>query len=181
MNSSHFTRAALLGLTLATGLALAAGVTTISKSATAQPAAMDHGLPHPTLLARGPFIDHVAAHIRVKPDGQRAHVMNVHDASEIVVLEILIEPGVTAPWHAHWGPGLLVNAGPGTLLTVSSHDCVVRELPPGSAVIDRGGDILHAARNESDEDVVIYVTFLGVPPGQSPVIPADPPADCDPF
>jgi hypothetical protein len=88
---------------------------------------------------------------------------------------------VTAPWHAHWGPGLIVNAGPGTLLTVSSPDCVVRELPPGSAIIDHGGDHLHTARNESDEDVVLYVTFLGVPPGQGPVIPAAAPAGCNPW
>lgn len=178
MNYPRFTRMA--GVALIMGAAFGAGLI-VSKSAAAGAAAMDHGAPHPTLLARGSFIDHVSGHIRVKSDDQPTQVMNVQDASQIVVLQILIEPGVTAPWHAHWGPGLIVNAGPGTLQTVSSHDCVTRELPPGSAIIDHGGDDVHIARNESDEDVILYVTFLGVPPGQPPVIPVAPPADCDPF
>lgn len=178
MKCPRFTRMA--GVALIIGVAFGAGLIVL-KSAAARAAAMDHGAPHPTLLARGSFIDHVRAQIRVKSDGQAMQTMNVHDASEIVVLEILIEPGVTAPWHAHWGPGLIVNAGPGTLQTVSSDDCVIRELPPGSAIIDHGGDDVHIARNESDEDVVLYVTFLGVQPGQPPVIPVAAPADCDPF
>jgi quercetin dioxygenase-like cupin family protein len=180
MKRSHFTRIAVLGPALAIGATFAATVV-VSKSAAIERPTMDHGAPHPTLLARGPFLDQVSTLIRVKPDGEPVQIMNVLDASEIVLLRILIEPGVTAPWHAHWGPGLIVNAGPGTLRTVSSHDCLVRELPPGSAIIDQGGDHLHAARNDSNQDVVLYVTFLGVPPGQSPVVPAPPPPGCNPF
>jgi hypothetical protein len=176
MTRSHFMRIAVLGPALVVGAAFAATLV-VSKSAATQPSPG----PQPTLLARGPFLDQVAAQFRVMADGQPMEVMNVFDASEIVLLKILIEPGVTAPWHAHWGPGLIINAGPGTLRTVSSHDCVVRELPPGSAVIDQGGARLHTARNDSNQDVVLYVTFLGVPPGQPPVIPAPAPPGCNPF
>jgi quercetin dioxygenase-like cupin family protein len=178
MRSSRFTRRAALGLALVTSAALGATVLA-SRSAASQP--RNHGAPHPTLLARGPFLDQVAAHIRVMADGKPMQVMNVPNASEIVLLQILIEPGVTAPWHSHWGPGLIINAGPGTLRTVDSNDCIVRELPPGSAIVDQGGAVLHAARNDSNQDVVLYVTFLGVPPGQPPVVPAAPPPGCNPF
>jgi quercetin dioxygenase-like cupin family protein len=178
MNVQCRTRAGLVRrATLAALAVLAVAVVTLVP----QHSNADHGLPHPVLLGRGPFIDPVAVQIRVKPDGQPTEVINVHDASEVVVLQITIQPGVTAPWHAHWGPAILVNAGPGTLTTVSSHDCEPRQMPPGSAVIDRGGVHLHTARNMSNEDVVLYVTFLAVPPGQGPVIPADPPAGCNPF
>ncbi|HMO16191.1 MAG TPA: hypothetical protein PKD64_18985 [Pirellulaceae bacterium] len=134
-------RTAVSGLALAIGAAFVVGLIALNSVATATYySSMVHDLPHPTLLARGPFIDQVSAQIRVKPDGEPMQVMNVRDASEIVVLRILIEPGVIAPWHAHWGPGLIVNAGPGTLQTVSSHNRVIRELPPGAAIVDHGGD-----------------------------------------
>jgi len=178
MNDQCQTRAGLVRrVTLAT-LAVFAVVVVILIP---QHSHADHGLPHPVLLGRGPFIDSVAVQIRVKADHQPVEVMNVLDASDVAVLQITIQPGVTAPWHTHWGPAILVNAGPGTLTTVSSHDCEQRQMPPGSAVIDRGDDHLHTAMNMSNEDVVLYVTFLAVPPGQGPVIPADPPADCNPF
>lgn len=178
MNVQCRTRAGLVRrVTLATLALLAVAVVILIP----QHSNADHGLPHPVLLGRGPFIDSVAAQIRVKADGQPAEVINVPDTSEVAVMQITIQPGVTAPWHAHWGPAIVLNAGPGTLTTVSSHDCNQRQMPPGSAVIDRGGEHLHTARNMSDKDVVLYVTFLAVPPGQGPVIPADPPADCNPF
>jgi quercetin dioxygenase-like cupin family protein len=166
----YLTRTKLLGRALPVAIvAFAAAVAVVQTSVPA------FGQPIPVLLGRGSFIDDVAMQIRVKPHGQPMDVMNVHNASDVVVLQITIRPGHVAPWHAHWAPAILVNAGPGTLTTVSSHDFIPRQLPPGSAVIDRGGDHLHTARNDSNADVVLYGTFLGVPPGQSPVIPATPP------
>jgi quercetin dioxygenase-like cupin family protein len=97
----------------------------------------------------------------------------------VVFLEITIHDGARVPWHAHSGPGILVNTGPGTLTSVFGGDCVVREYGPGQAFVDHGGGTFHAAINDSGSDLVLYAVFLGVDNG--PVLPADPPPGCDPF
>jgi quercetin dioxygenase-like cupin family protein len=156
-------------LTLAGLTALAIGVL---------PSAADHGLPHPELFARGEFSDDVGATVKVKLDGRGTRVINLRDASDLVVLKITIEAGGIAPWHAHSGPGLLVNAGPGTFTSVISDDCTPRDYKTGQAFVDPGGRTLHAGRNDSDHEVVLYAVFLGTE--GPPVLPAPkPPADCD--
>jgi quercetin dioxygenase-like cupin family protein len=156
-------------LTLAGLTALAIGVL---------PSAADHGLPHPELLARGEFTDDVGATVKVKLDGRATRVVNVRDASDLVVLKITIEAGGIAPWHAHSGPGLLVNTGPGTFTSVLSDDCIPRDYEPGEALVDPGGRTLHAGRNDSNDEVILYAIFLGTE--GAPVLPApEPPSDCD--
>jgi quercetin dioxygenase-like cupin family protein len=141
-----------------------------------QRAAADHGLPHPELIARGSFTDGVAAQIRAKVDPYGTQVANVQDASDLVILKITIHDGAIAPWHTHTGPGLLVNAGPGTLTSIDAN-CTVREYPAGTALVDIGQGSPHAAFNHSGQDLVLYATFVGVE--GAPVIPAGPPANCD--
>jgi hypothetical protein len=139
--------------------------------------AADHDGPHVDLLARTTFADDVAVQLQVTLDGQATRVIDLADASDAVAAMITIPDGVQAPWHTHAGPALLLNAGPGTLTSVIADECVLREYPAGAAYIDPGEGSLHSAINESGEDVVLYAIFLGVEDG--PVIPADPPADCD--
>jgi quercetin dioxygenase-like cupin family protein len=141
-----------------------------------QRAAADHGLPHPELIARGSFVDDVAAQIRTKVDGRGTQVANVNDASDMVILKITIHDGAIAPWHTHTGPGLLINAGPGTLTSIDG-DCLVRKYPAGAALVDIGQGVPHAAFNHSGQDLVLYATFVGVQ--GAPVISADPPPNCD--
>jgi quercetin dioxygenase-like cupin family protein len=156
-------------LTIAGLAALAIGVL---------PSAAHHGLPHPELLARGAFTDDVGATVKSKLDGRGTRVVNVRDASDLVVLKITIEAGGIAPWHAHSGPGLLVNIGPGTFTSILSDDCIARDYKAGEALVDPGGRTLHAGRNDSDHEVVLYAIFLGTE--GAPVLPArEPPADCD--
>jgi quercetin dioxygenase-like cupin family protein len=154
------------------------GALGVAIAITANPSAADHGVPHAEVLTRNTFTDDVAAQFRVKLDGQRTLVRNLNDASDAVVLRITIQDGVVAPWHTHSGPGVLLNTGPGTLTSVLSDDCVARDYPPGTALIDPGQGSLHWATNNSGEDVVLIALFLGVAGG--PVIPADPPAECSP-
>jgi hypothetical protein len=141
------------------------------------PSAADHGVPDPKPLARGSFTDDVAAKIKVKLEGRQTDVIDLQDASDLVFLEITIHDGARAPWHTHSGPALLVNKGPGTLTSVVGDDCVPRNYGPGEALVDPGQGRLHAAFNDSGQDLVLYAVFLGVDNG--PVLPAEPPADCD--
>jgi quercetin dioxygenase-like cupin family protein len=143
------------------------------------PSAADHELPHVQPLARGTFTDDVSASIKSKLDGRATHVRNLRDASDAMILQITLAPGAHAPWHAHTGPGILINTGPGTLTNIISDDCVPRTYGPGEAFVDPGQVSLHSARNDSDHEVVLYAVFLGVANG--PVLPAPaPPLDCPP-
>jgi hypothetical protein len=141
------------------------------------PSGADHGAPHIEVLARNEFTADVAAQFRVKTDGQKTAVMNLDDASDVMIVKITIADGVVAPWHTHSGPALLLNTGPGTLTSVLADDCVARDYPPGTAFVDPGQGSLHFAVNNSGDDIVLHAVFLGVEGG--PVIPVDPPADCN--
>jgi quercetin dioxygenase-like cupin family protein len=142
----------------------------------AQPSAADHGLPHVELLARGSFFDDVAVQVRSRAIGAGARVLNLRDASDLVVLRVTIEPGGIAPWHGHSGTGLLVNMGPGTLTNMLSDECIPRQFYPGEAFIDPGHGVAHAVRNDSSEEVVLFAIFVGVE--GAPVDPEPGPEPC---
>jgi quercetin dioxygenase-like cupin family protein len=143
----------------------------------AQPSVADHGLPHVEQLARGTFFDDVAVQVRSRAIGAGARVLNLRDASDLVVLRITIEPGGIAPWHGHTGTGLLVNMGPGTLTNMLSDDCMPRQYLPGDAFIDPGHGVAHAVRNDSEEEVLLFAIFVGVEEGP-PVHPEPGPPPC---
>jgi quercetin dioxygenase-like cupin family protein len=140
------------------------------------PSFADHGLPHPELLARGTFVDNVAVTIRDKIAGRETQVMQIQNASDIVVLRISIEAGGIAPWHDHTGTGFLVNLGPGVLTNYVGEDCIPRDFYPGDAFIDPGHGDLHAVRNDSEEPIVLVATFLGIE--GAPVLPEPEPEAC---
>lgn len=128
-------------------------------------------------LSRGTFIDERVA-VQVRSKGlTKTDVTHIRDASDVMVLQITIAPGGAAGWHTHSGTGFLVNAGPGTLTNVIGDDCMVREYGPGDAFLDPGHNEVHAARNLSDQNVVLIATFIGVQGG--PVTPAPGPDFCD--
>ena len=128
----------------------------------ALPSLADHGLPHLEQLARGTFLDDVGLNVRNKIAGGATQVVQIKDASDIVVVRITIEAGGIAPWHGHSGTGFLVNLGPGTLTNYVGEDCLPRQFYPGDAFVDPGHGELHAVRNDSPEEVVLIATFLGV-------------------
>jgi quercetin dioxygenase-like cupin family protein len=138
--------------------------------------AADHGAPHVEPLTRNSFVDDVAVQVQVRTDTLTVE-RSLEDASDVVVARITIGPGVVAPWHTHHGPAFLLNTGPGTLTSVLADDCQPRDYPAGAAFLDPGSGSLHAAVNNGAEEVVLYAIFLGVSNG--PVIPAEPPTDCE--
>jgi len=155
---------------------LLAAATGVALAGIAIPAAADHGLPHIQQLARGEFVDEVAATIKSKGQDNGTEVTHIKDASDMVVLEITLQPGGLGPWHTHSGGGLLVNMGPGTLTNVVGEDCEPRQFFPGEAFVDPGHGVLHAVRNDGLEEVVLVAVFFGIEDG--PVTPEPGPADC---
>jgi quercetin dioxygenase-like cupin family protein len=115
------------------------------------------------LTSRHKFTDDVAMQLRFKPDGRPREVINLHDASYTVSVELIFQPGAINEWHDHPGP-VLVAVTDGTLDLIYADDCVLRPYPAGTAFVD-GGRLVHMARNPSaTENTRIVATFLGVPP-----------------
>ena len=88
---------------------------------------------------------------------------------------ITIVPGGALPWHTHPGPAMVTVAA-GQLTVVDSHECAVRRYSAGASFMDTGQGHVHTAFNAGDVDMVLYVTYLDVPAGQSPLVPTQGPS-----
>ena len=123
------------------------------------------------LTGRHEFTDDVAAQIRLKPEGRPQKVVNLDDASSMVVLKITVQPGARFPWHIHPGP-VMVAVTQGDLVYVYGDDCVERTYPTGTALVDPGSNV-HFAFNPTGGETVVIATFIGVPATGPLTIPVD--------
>lgn len=140
----------------------------------------DHIPGHPTIvpLARSHFVDEISAQFKLRLAGPKPqNVIQVPNASEVVVLRITFRPGDSIPWHTHPGPAI-VAVTEGELTITNAGDCVLRPYAAGEGFLDPGAPNAHRADNFGDTDAVVYVTFLGIPPGLAPTNTNVQPASC---
>lgn len=100
----------------------------------------------------------------------------VRDASTVVIVRATLEPGGTSGWHADGGP-VVGSVVEGEVAVTVENGCVARTYAAGEALVATGrhADVVE---NASDaERAVTYLVFLGVPDGEPPSNPAEPP-DC---
>ena len=94
----------------------------------------------------------------------------------VAVYQFTFDPGARAGWHTHPGPALIVVTK-GEMAFYNADGCRT-VYPAGSAVVERPGWV-HEPRNETNEVLEFYVTFI-VPVG--PALRSDaaqaPTADC---
>lgn len=121
-------------------------------------------------LARGSFRDEIHLLLRLKDD-RATKVVNVDDPSDMVMSQITVRPNFTLPWHTHPGPAF-VTVKSGALTVVDGESCAARTYTAGESFVDPGNGHVHVAYNVGAVDMVLYVTYLDVPAGQSPLIPA---------
>lgn len=125
------------------------------------------------ITERHSFTDDVGAQISLTPEGLPEKVIDVDDASNVVVAEITVQPGATFPWHTHPGP-VLATVTEGDLIYVYAEDCVERTYPTGTAFVDPGFDNVHTAFNPADSgETVVIATFLGAPDEGALTLPID--------
>jgi hypothetical protein len=137
------------------------------------------------VLSRSSFPDDIDATFRIKLDGARKRrqtkVVHVTDPSDVVVAQITLQPGGSLGWHTHPGPAIAsVAAGELTILDKTDDhrratDCVTRRYAAGTAFVEVGQGHVHLGFNATAGETVVYVTFLDVPAGQSPLIAASDP------
>ncbi len=133
-----------------------------------------------TLLARGPFGDRIDFKVQVHGE-HGVDVAQVHEAADMVVAQITVQPGASIGWHSHPGPAVVVVIA-GTLTIYDGDDptCTGRAytgepsgagLPPvGQAFVDIGQGHVHDARNHEAVPATVIVTYFDVPAGTSPLI-----------
>ena len=140
-----------------------------------------HVLPHGTILARGSFAE--STDVKIKSTlGDQFRVMHVPDSEQLIVQQVTIEPGAQTGWHSHHGPVFVVVAvGTMTLYQADDPTCTGESYTAGQVFVDPGQGNVHNARNDGSEGVVLYATYLDVPPGASPAIPGANPGTCTGF
>lgn len=121
------------------------------------------------ILSRSSFLDDIDITFRLKLDPATT-VVHVSDPSDAIMARVTIQPGGALPWHTHPGPAI-ASVASGALTLVDGESCLGREYPAGTAFVDAGRGHVHTAYNATTAETVVYVTYLDVPAGQSPLVP----------
>jgi quercetin dioxygenase-like cupin family protein len=122
-----------------------------------------------TLLARGTFVDPINLKLRLEGD-PRTEAAHVNDIGDMVMSRITIQPNYSLPWHSHPGPAF-VTVTAGTLTVLDGDTCQARTYGVGDSFVDPGQGHVHVGFNAGNVDMVLHVTYVGVPKGVSPLIP----------
>lgn len=157
-------------------LSMGSGVAAASDDADGADGGQPEGFTAEVVAPHATFPDDVAAALSVGyGDGDR-DLAFLRDASTVVLVRVGLDPGGSSGWHVDQGPAIAVVVE-GDIDVTFGDGCVTRTYAAGEAVLVTGK---HAdlVENASDtEPASAYVVFLGVPDGEPPSIPVDPP-DC---
>jgi quercetin dioxygenase-like cupin family protein len=123
-----------------------------------------------TILARAGFVERVDIKFKVTEGNQE--VIQVPDARDTVIQQVVLAPGGQSGWHSHPGPVVvLVKSGEMTFYDGESAPCTTHTYVAGQAFIDRGQGHIHLARNLSTtSNAELWFTYFDVPPGATPAL-----------
>jgi len=158
-------------------LALVAILAAVSSVAVAAVLTPSSGIVSASVFARASFAD--PTDIKFKIKGQSQEVIQVNNAHETVIQQIVIAPGGQTGWHSHPGPVVvLIKSGQMSFYDGDDPTCTVRTYSAGEAFVDSGQGHVHIARNEGSENLEIWATYFDVPPGGMFRIDAPSPGNC---
>jgi quercetin dioxygenase-like cupin family protein len=127
-----------------------------------------------TVLAQGKL---EPINVKVKTGDWESEI-ETKGLSDLAVSENRVRPGGHFGWHSHPGPSLvIVKSGTSTFYRGDDPTCTPHVHPAGTAYVDPGG-VVHIARNEGTEELVLLVTRL-IPSGAAPRIDQPDPGNCD--
>ena len=158
-------------------LLVSVGVLAVSAIAFAAVLTPSSGILMAPVFVRASFVD--PTDVRFKVKGQHQEVINVKDARETVMQQIVIGPGGNTGWHSHPGPVVvLIKSGQMSFYDSDDPTCTVRTYSAGQAFIDSGQGHVHIARNEGSANLELWATYFDVPPGGAFRIDAPNPGNC---
>jgi quercetin dioxygenase-like cupin family protein len=163
-------------LTLAATLAIV-GSMVIAGGALATPGSAIMG--DPVIGGRAAFTDEVSIDVTVTAQDGEAETASV-TSGDVMVQRVLVGPSGTTGWHSHPGPAIVtIVAGTLTLFDADDPTCTGQDYAAGEAFVDLGAGHVHIGRNLSETDgVQLFVTYLGVPAGESPRTDEEDPGTC---
>ncbi|WP_137283824.1 cupin domain-containing protein [Halorussus salinisoli] len=164
--------ASLLGLT-----GLTASSATAQEETTTETEDDHDGFEVEILGEPAAFSDDVAATFELTfadAEDEEPIVIEMDDASNVIVAEATWTEGARSGWHQH--PGMsIVHMVEGEIEFTIADDCVTRTYEAGDAWIDPGA--VHTA--DSEDGARAYVIFLGIPEGEPATESIDPESvDC---
>jgi len=167
-------------------MAAAAFVAALSAVAFAAVLTPSFGILSAPVFVRASFADPTSIQFTVRDyigpffRGFREEVINVDNAKETVMQQIVIAPGGHTGWHTHPGPVVvLIKSGQMSFYDGDDPTCTARTYSAGQAFIDSGQGHVHIARNESQsENLELWATYFDVPPGGAFRIDARSPGNC---
>ena len=158
-------------------LALAAIVAAVSCVAAAAALTGGSGIVTAPIYARASFADTTDLKFKIK--GQNQEVIQVNNAQETVIQQVVIAPGGHTGWHSHPGPAVvLIKSGQMSFYDSEDPTCTARTYSAGEAFIDSGQGHVHTARNEGSANLEVWVTYFDVPTGGAFRIDAPNPGNC---
>jgi quercetin dioxygenase-like cupin family protein len=106
------------------------------------------------------------------------YTFDVKQPGGVVVAKATVPPGASFGWHAHRA-AVVATVTSGTLSLYDSADpsCTAHRYPAGQGFVEQPGHV-HLARNEGSKPAVVLVTYLGLPHGAKPDVPAQRPGNC---
>lgn len=158
-------------------LVLAAIVAAVSGVAVAAALTPSFGIVSAPVLARASFADPTDLKFKIK--GQNQEVIQVNNAQETVIQQVVIAPGGHTGWHSHPGPVVvLIKSGQMSFYDSEDPTCTARTYSAGEAFIDSGQGHVHIARNEGSVNLELWATYFDVPAGGAFRINADSTGNC---
>lgn len=124
------------------------------------------------------FSDEVAAAFGVRYEDGAEDSAFLHDASSVIIVRARLEPGGTSGWHIEQGPALVIVVEGEADITFDEEDeCVTRTYGAGEAFVATGRHADLVENASETEPAMAYLIVLGVPDGEPPLTPVEPP-DC---
>ena len=159
-------------------LALVGIIAALSTAAVATVLTPGTGVVSALVFARASFAD--PTDVRIKVKGQSTEVINVNNAQETVIQQVILAPGGSTGWHSHPGPVIvLIKSGQMSFYDGDDPTCSARIYSAGQSFVDSGQGHVHIARNEStSQNLEIWATYLDVPVGGPFRIDAPNPGTC---
>lgn len=116
---------------------------------------------NPISAERGEFTDDVSITLEMKAAGEDGtQVMHLEDASNLVLAEVVVQPGAVFPWHTH--PATTISIIDEGDLVYVTEECIERHYPAGTANVDSGE--VHTAYNPSEtEEMILLAAMMGAP------------------
>jgi quercetin dioxygenase-like cupin family protein len=108
----------------------------------------------------------------------QSYAISVDKPANLMVVKVKVPPGGSFGWHSHPSAvAVAITSGILTLYDSGEPSCTAKRFSRGQGFVENANHV-HLARNEGTKPVRLYATYLGVPPGAKPNVPASAPANC---